>query len=98
MTAHDLAGLAGSLGGLCSVGAFFPQIYRIVSRRSADDVSFSMYIIIMFGAALWIFYAYMNDSTALLVTNVAIFIIGAVIAGLRLRFGRKGNGVKLDNR
>lgn len=87
MTAHDLASLAGSIGGLCSVGAFFPQIYRIMSRRSADDVSLSMYLIIMLAAALWVYYAYVNESTALLITNVAIFIIGAVIAGLRLRFG-----------
>jgi MtN3 and saliva related transmembrane protein len=93
MTAHDFA---GSIAGLCSVVAFFPQIYRIVSRRSADDVSFSM-CIIMFGSALWIFYAYMNDSTALLITNIAIFIIGAVIAGPRLRFGHNWNGVKLNS-
>ncbi len=58
-----------------------------MSRRSADDVSLSMYLIIMLAAALWVYYAYVNESTALLITNVAIFIIGAVIAGLRLRFG-----------
>jgi MtN3 and saliva related transmembrane protein len=89
MTVPDLANLAGSIGGLCSVGAFFPQIYRILSRRSAEDVSLSMYIVVMFASTLWIFYAYVNDSTALLITNIAIFIIGAVIAGLRLRFGGK---------
>ncbi len=87
MTVSELASLAGAVGGLCSVGAFLPQIYRIVTRRSADDVSLSMYLIIMFAAALWMFYAYVNESTALLVTNAAILVIGAVIAFLRVHFG-----------
>ena len=92
MTEIELANLAGSIAGICSVSGFFPQMYRIIKRRSADDVSLSMYVIIMAGTVLWIFYAYVHSAIALLTTNVIIFFVCAAIAALRVRFGRRSRG------
>lgn len=88
MNHQDLATIAGSVGGLLSVGAFLPQAYRILQRRSARDVSLSMYVTIVVGSVLWMYYAHVTGSMALLVTNAAICLIAAAIAGLRLRFGK----------
>ncbi len=84
-----LAALAGTAGGMLSVGAFVPQAWRIVRRRSAADVSLVMYLTIVVSSCLWIFYAYAHDSTALLVTNVVIALIAIFIAGLKLRYSEK---------
>jgi MtN3 and saliva related transmembrane protein len=88
MTELDFATLAGTLGGFLSVGAFLPQAYRIVQRRSATDVSLAMYVTIIIGSLFWMYYAYVRDSTSLLVTNVLICLIAVVIGGLRLRYGK----------
>ena len=91
MSAEDLrsvAAIAGSVAGTLSVGAFLPQAYRILQRRSAADVSLSMYLTIIAGCVLWIFYAWVHDSMQLLVTNVVIAAIAFGIVLLRLRFGR----------
>ena len=84
-----LAAIAGTLGGLLSVGAFLPQAWRIVQRRSAADVSLAMYLTIIVACALWIFYAYVHESTELLVTNAVIALIAIFIAVLKLRYGAK---------
>ena len=47
-----LAALAGALGGMLSVGAFLPQAWRIIRRRSAADVSLAMYLGIIVAAWL----------------------------------------------
>lgn len=86
---RSLATVAGTVGGILSVGAFLPQAYRIVQRRSAVDVSLSMYVAIMVACVLWMFYAYVHGSVELFVTNLAIFAIAIVIASLRIRYGER---------
>lgn len=83
----DLAAIAGTLGGILSVGAFLPQAYRILQRRSATDVSLTMYVAIVAGCLLWMYYAYAVGSVQLFVTNLIILMIALVIVGLRLRYG-----------
>jgi MtN3 and saliva related transmembrane protein len=83
----QLAMLAGTLGGILSVGAFVPQAWRIVRRRSAADVSLAMYLAIIVGALLWMFYAYVHESMELFFTNLIIAVIAIVIAILRIRYG-----------
>jgi len=90
VTQIELAAIAGSIGGILSVGAFLPQAYRILQRRSAEDVSLAMYITIIASNALWIFYSWVHGSTELLITNVVIALIAVFIAILRLRFGGRG--------
>jgi MtN3 and saliva related transmembrane protein len=86
---RSLATIAGTVGGILSVGAFLPQAYRILQRRSAVDVSLTMYVTIMVASVLWMFYAYVHGSVELFATNVAIFAIAIVIAFLRIRYGAR---------
>ena len=83
----SLAALAGTIGGILSVGAFLPQAYRIVQRGSAIDVSLSMYLMIVVACALWMFYAYVHEAVELFVTNLVIALIAVVIVLLRIRYG-----------
>ena len=87
---RSLAAIAGTLGGVLSVGAFLPQAYRIIQRRSAADVSLTMYVAIMAACVLWMFYAYVHASVELFATNLVIFLIAIFIAILRIRFGAGG--------
>jgi MtN3 and saliva related transmembrane protein len=90
MNLSDLAAIAGTIGGILSVGAFLPQAYRILQRRSAGDVSLSMYLAILVACALWMFYAYFYGAMALFWTNAIIAVIAAFIAALRIRYGSRG--------
>ena len=86
MEVKEMAALAGTVGGLMSVGAFLPQAYRIVQRRSAIDVSLSMYVMIVVACALWMFYAYVHGAMELFVTNLVIALLAVVIVVLRIRY------------
>jgi MtN3 and saliva related transmembrane protein len=87
MNLLELAAVAGTAGGILSVGAFLPQAYRIWKRRSAGDIALSMYLAILVASALWMFYAYVYGATALFLTNAIIGVVALVIAALRIRYG-----------
>jgi MtN3 and saliva related transmembrane protein len=82
-----LATLAGTIGGMLSVGAFLPQAWRIYRRRSAADVSLAMYLSIIVACVLWMFYAYERGAMELLITNLVIAVIAGGIVLLRIRYG-----------
>ncbi len=84
---EHLAVLAGSVGGILSVGAFLPQAWRIFRRRSAVDVSLTMYLVIIVASVLWMYYAYAHGAVELFLTNLVIGVIAIVIAMLRIRYG-----------
>ena len=84
----QIASIAGTVAGTLSVGAFLPQAWRIWRRRSAADVSLLMYLSIIVGCVLWMFYAWVRGQTELFVTNLVIAGIAFLIAALKLRFGR----------
>ena len=84
MEIQQLGSIAGTIGGICSIVAFFPQAYRIIQRRSASDISLLMYITIITGAALWMFYSHVFGLAALFWTNafiavVALFVVSSQI-------------------
>ena len=85
----QMASIAGTVGGILSVGAFLPQAWRIYRRRSAADVSLAMYLSIIVACVLWMFYAYVRGSTELFVTNLVIAAIAIVIVMLKLRYGSR---------
>jgi MtN3 and saliva related transmembrane protein len=79
--------LAGTVGGMLSVGAFLPQAWRIIGRRSAADVSLSMYLAMIAASLMWMFYAYVRGTVELFLTNLVIGVVAFVIAVLRIRYG-----------
>ena len=82
-----LATLAGTVAGVLSVAAFVPQAWRIFRRKSAGDVSLTMYLALIAASLLWMFYAWALGSMPLLLTNLVIAVIAILIAVLKVRHG-----------
>ena len=50
--------------------AYFPQLYRIWTTRSARDVSAGMYLFLMAGASIWLMYGIFAGKRPVVVNNV----------------------------
>ena len=79
----------GYAAAACTTLAFLPQVIYVWRRRSAEDISLSMYMIMVTGVALWIVYGLLIHSAPLVAANVATLVLaGAVLAG-KLRFRKR---------
>ena len=56
--------------------SYYPQAYRILKGKSAQDVSLSTYIMIGIGTSWWLFYGfYTNNMT--IVLGYAVGVVGS---------------------
>ncbi len=77
-----------------------PQLIRVWRRRSADDISLSMFLLFSFGVFCWLIYGIGLGSVPMIVANVVTLTLAVAILFLKLRFSRRNNrteDVKLDS-
>ena len=79
----------GFAAAACTTLAFLPQAIYVWRRRSAEDISLSMYLVMVTGVALWIAYGLRIHSAPLVAANTAtLALAGAVLVG-KLRFRKR---------
>jgi MtN3 and saliva related transmembrane protein len=54
--------IIGLVGMVCLVGAIYPQLIRLYRRKSSEDISIFLLIIMLIGSCFLITYAFMIDS------------------------------------
>lgn len=84
----ELVTAIGFTAGALTTIAFWPQLQRTWTTRSADDVSLAMLLTFTTGVLLWFVYGMLVHSWPIIVTNVVTFVLTAAILVLKLRFRR----------
>lgn len=83
----DIDTLIGAIAGCLSTAAFVPQAWQIWKTKSARDVSWAMYAVLIAGVALWIVYGLRRGALPLVLTNGVILAVALVILAMKRRFG-----------
>ncbi|WP_416046752.1 SemiSWEET transporter [Cupriavidus basilensis] len=83
MTIEDMVGL---LAGCCTTAAFVPQLFKIWRSRSASDISYGMYLVFIFGVALWLGYGIAIGSRPMVLANAAVLVQAIAVVILKRRF------------
>ena len=76
----------GSVAAVCTTIAFLPQLVRVWRRKSADDISLSMFLIFSTGVALWLVYGLRINSLPMIAANTVTLILAIGILVLKLRY------------
>jgi MtN3 and saliva related transmembrane protein len=84
----ELVTLIGFTAGALTTIAFWPQLQRTWTTRSAEDVSLAMLLTFITGVSLWFVYGMLVHSWPIIITNVVTFVLTAAILVLKLRFRR----------
>ncbi|UCD04273.1 MAG: hypothetical protein JSW73_01380 [Candidatus Woesearchaeota archaeon] len=67
------------------VGSFMaasgiPQIYRIIKRKSSEDVSIKTYLILLIGGIVWIIYGIYLSNYALYISNsIGVIVVSTTL-------------------
>lgn len=77
----------GLAAGICTSASIIPQLVTTIKKKKASDVSAWMFIVLLTGNALWVYYGIDKKDTPIISTN--IFTLMLNIAMLILKFKYK---------
>jgi MtN3 and saliva related transmembrane protein len=83
MTGIDLLGFAA---GALTTCAFWPQLQKTWTSKSAGDVSLGMLAIFSTGVCLWFLYGLVLYSWPIIVTNAVTLLLTGAILVLKVRY------------
>lgn len=83
--------ILGLVAGMLTTIAFMPQVWKCWKSRSVEDLSTSMYLIILTGVILWLTYGLIKNDIPIIAANgVTLFLVIAIL-GMMVRFRMKPN-------
>ncbi|MFD2865285.1 SemiSWEET family sugar transporter [Mucilaginibacter antarcticus] len=87
----DITQIIGLVAGICTSTASIPQIITTVKKKKATDVSPLMFIILLAGNSLWVWYGIEKSDFPIIATNVISVILDLTMLFLRIRYRQKTN-------
>ena len=90
-TATNILAIATTIVGSIMALAFFPQAYRLLKRKSSEDISLILFGVMAVELALWLFYGLAIDDYPLIIVGVisTTGILTVIAATLKYRKWKK---------
>jgi MtN3 and saliva related transmembrane protein len=85
----DLANLIGMTAGGLTTASFVPQLLKTWRRKSADDISYGMFLLFAAGVSLWLCYGVLIGSAPVMIANAVTLGLALGIVVLKARFDRR---------
>jgi len=79
----------GFVAAILTTLSFLPQALRIRRLRSADDVSLTMYLMMVTGQGLWLVYGIVIASPSMIGANVVAMSLVTWVLTMKLRHLRR---------
>jgi MtN3 and saliva related transmembrane protein len=80
--------IIGLLAGVCTSAASIPQIVTTVKKKKAADVSPFMFVVLLVGNGLWIYYGLSKSDVPIYAANIVSLILDIVMLVLQFRYKR----------
>ncbi len=82
--------IIGSVAGILTTFAFFPQVVKTVRSRSTDDLSWSWLVMMSVGVFLWMVYGLDLNSLSLIGANAVTFCCVVILLWVKVSNYRRG--------
>ncbi len=81
--------IVGIIAAITTTLGFIPQVIRGIRTKKLEDVSPVMYMLLIFGFALWLSYGIHLEDVIIIGANVAALLFSVVILILRYKYLRQ---------
>jgi MtN3 and saliva related transmembrane protein len=78
--------LIGSVAAVCTTVSFVPQLARVWRRKSAADISLSMFLLFSFGVACWLVFGICLGSVPVIAANAVTLVLALAILALKVKY------------
>jgi MtN3 and saliva related transmembrane protein len=76
----------GLVAGICTSSAVVPQLVTTIKKKKAGEVSTAMFIALLTGNALWVYYGFAKDDIPIISTNLFTICLNIVMLFLKYKY------------
>ncbi len=76
----------GLIAGTLTTISFVPQVWRIWTTRSANDISWGMFIIFALGNIMWFSYGWTMMAMPILISSGVTLVLAVAIMAMKWKF------------
>lgn len=80
--------IIGIIAGILTAASLVPQLVKSIQEKKVN-VSPLMFILLIGGNGLWVWYGIQLESLPIIITNAFGFVMDVIMLFLRFKFGRK---------
>ncbi|MBN2425797.1 MAG: SemiSWEET transporter [Calditrichaceae bacterium] len=78
--------MLGSVAGILTTIAFFPQVFKVITTKSTHDISLFMFLIMAIGIFLWFLYGLFINALPVILANFISLFLATIILVYKLKY------------
>lgn len=78
--------IIGLIAAALTTAAYVPQVYKAMKKRSTTDISLLMYVVLLIGVLLWLWYGIHHQSLAIILANTVTGLLVAIMLVLKIKY------------
>lgn len=86
MSLVTIVGISASV--LTSISSI-PQLLKLIKEKKAEDISLKMFLVLLTGLGLWIYYGSLKKDWILIIANSFSFVLNLAVIILAFIFKKK---------
>lgn len=86
----ELIDIIGFIAGICTATSLVPQLVTTLKQKKAQEVSLFMFIVLLMGNALWIWFGVAKSELPIILTNSFSLLLNIIMLVLKYKY--KDNG------
>lgn len=85
----DFIQVIGLVAGICTASSMIPQLVTTVKKKKAEQVSLFMFLVLIFGNGLWVYYGISKSDIPIIATNALSILLNLAMLFLKLKFNHR---------
>jgi MtN3 and saliva related transmembrane protein len=85
----DYTTTLGIIAGILTTIAYLPQLLKTWKSKSANDLSWSMLIVLCIGIILWLIYGFSVQDIPIIAANVVTLLLAGIILILKIQYRKQ---------
>lgn len=82
----DFTAALGLTAGICTASSLVPQLVTTIKKKKATDVSTLMFVVLLVGNSLWIWYGIDKDDLPIIGTNIFSLLLNITMLILKVKY------------
>jgi MtN3 and saliva related transmembrane protein len=82
----DFIEILGLVAGICTSSAVLPQLITTIKKKKASEVSTMMFVVMLTGNALWIYYGVDKKDIPIIATNAFTIVLNVIMLFLKHKY------------